>query len=55
MNNIDIDDNSQNIKIKSPKINEKNNNENKNQDAYPIFKNKIKQFLMNLQMKKDKT
>ena len=44
MNNIDIDDNSQNIKIKSPKINEKNNNENKNQDAYPTFKNQIKQL-----------
>ena len=44
MNNIDIDDNSQNIKIKSPITDQKNKNENTNQDAYPTFKNQIKQL-----------
>ena len=41
--NID-DDNSQNKKIKLPKINEKCNDENKNQAAYPAFKNQLKQL-----------
>ena len=44
MNNIDIDDNSQNIKIKSPKINEKSKDENNNSGAYPAFKNQLKQL-----------